>query len=72
MLCKVDVVDISAEAKTYGKHPLKEFMSDGPNKTGGIISTFCIGIRSRVMLGRSINVNRGLVNDAMGVVRSME
>lgn len=71
-LYQIHAVDISLEAKTYGQCPRKEFISDDANKTGGILSTLCIGVGSRVMLRRNINVNHGLVNGAMGVIRKFE
>ncbi|KAF9419793.1 hypothetical protein HW555_003792 [Spodoptera exigua] len=38
----------------------------------GILGTLTIGIGSRVMLRRNINVNHGLVNGAMGIIRRIE
>ncbi|KAF9798928.1 hypothetical protein SFRURICE_019710 [Spodoptera frugiperda] len=66
ILDDLHAVDISLEAKTYGQCPRKEFVSGDPNKTGGILSALHIGIGSRVMLRRNINVNHGLVNGAIG------
>ncbi|KAF9407745.1 hypothetical protein HW555_012336 [Spodoptera exigua] len=71
-LYQINAVDISLEAKTYGKCPRKQYISDDPNKTGGILGTLTIGIGSRVMLRRNINVNHGLVNGAMGIIRRIE
>ncbi|KAF9406992.1 hypothetical protein HW555_012830, partial [Spodoptera exigua] len=71
-LYQINAVDISLEAKTYGQCPRKQYISDDPNKTGGILGTLTIGIGSRVMLRRNINVNHGLVNGAMGIIRRIE
>ncbi len=37
-----------------------------------MVSQIKVGIGSRVMLRRNLNVNHGLVNGAMGVVRQFE
>ncbi|CAH0669364.1 unnamed protein product [Spodoptera exigua] len=71
-LYQINAVDISLEAKTYGQCPRKQYISDDPNKTGGILGTLTIGIGSRVMLRRNINVNHGLVNGAIGIIRRIE
>lgn len=69
---KINAVDISLEPKTYGQTPKKEYISDDPNKTGGIPNNIKLGIGSRAMLRRNININHGLVNGAMGVIRKIE
>lgn len=71
-LYQINATDISLEAKTYGQCPRKEYVPNDPNKTGGILSTISIGLGSRVMLRRNININHGLVTGAMGIVRSIE
>lgn len=68
----INAVDISLEAKTYGQHPRNEYIPNDPNKTGGIPNMLEIGIGSRVMLRRNMNINHGLVNGAMGVIRKIE
>ncbi|CAG5057102.1 unnamed protein product [Parnassius apollo] len=65
-------VDISLDPKTYGQTLKKEYISDDPNKTGGIANMIKLGIGSRAMLRRNINVNHGLVNGAMRVLRNIE
>ncbi|CAG9789627.1 unnamed protein product [Diatraea saccharalis] len=71
-LYKLHAVDISVESKTYGQKLKDVYVSNDPNKTGGIVKYLTIGIGSRVMLRRNFNVTHGLVNGAMGVIRAIE
>lgn len=61
---------IDTECKTYHQAPETEQISNDLNRTGGIISS--TGIASRVTIRRNLNLNRGLVSGAMGVVRNLE
>ncbi|KAL0892661.1 hypothetical protein ABMA27_014384 [Loxostege sticticalis] len=68
----ITAIDTSTESKTYGQTPKPEHLPSDPNRTGGIINSIELGIGSRVMLRRNLNVNKGLVNGAMGVVKAFE
>lgn len=68
----INAVDISLDPKTYGQKPRKEYIPEDPNKTGGIPNQLKLGVGSRAMLRRNINVNQGLVNGAMGVIRRID
>lgn len=68
----INAVDISLDPKTYGQKPREEFIPEDPNKTGGIPNQLKLGVGSRAMLRRNINVNHGLVNGAMGVIRRID
>lgn len=68
----IAAVDVSVEAKNYGQKLKKDFIQTDPNKTGGIPNSLVIGVGSRVMLRKNINVNHGLVNGAIGIIRKSE
>lgn len=65
-------VDTSTETKTYGRKPQSEHVPNDPNKTGGLVNKLHIGIGSRVMLRQNLNIHRGLVNGAMGIVKGID
>ncbi|KAI5632228.1 PIF1-like helicase domain-containing protein [Phthorimaea operculella] len=67
----IKAMDTSTETKTYGQVPKPEHIPSDSNRTGGIINSIEIGIGSRVMLRRNLNINRGLVSGAMGVVKKL-
>lgn len=68
----IAAVDVSVEAKTFGQPPKSDFVPRDPNKTGGIPVSIKLGVGSRVMLRKNLNIGHGLVNGAMGVVRTIE
>ncbi|XP_026331489.1 ATP-dependent DNA helicase PIF1-like [Hyposmocoma kahamanoa] len=68
---RINAVDESREAATYGRKPPDNVIPKDINNCGGFLPTINLGVESRVMLRRNISVSDGLVNGAMGIVKKI-
>ncbi|KAL0868792.1 hypothetical protein ABMA27_008224 [Loxostege sticticalis] len=65
-------IDESREVATYGKRPPDNVIPKDVNNCGGLLSEVKLPVESRVMLRRNISVSDGLVNGAMGIVKTIK
>ncbi len=65
-------IDKSIETKNYGEKSNDKYIPNDPNKIVGLVSSITIGVGSGVMLRNNINVQKGFVNGAMGIVTSIK
>ena len=77
-IAKIDIPCIEAGDRHVGKSKRKpkkkkpgweEEKEKPASETGGLETTLTIGVGARIMLRRNLNVARGLVNGAVGVIK---
>ena len=64
---------VSLDKSVDGGQPVDvKYIPENGNKTAGLVSQIEIGVGSRVMLRRNINISKGLVNGSMGIISSIQ
>ncbi|CAH2096630.1 unnamed protein product [Euphydryas editha] len=69
---KINALDESRVAVTYGKRPPHNVTPVDVNNCIGLLHSIKIDVGSRVMLRRNMAVSDGLVNGAMGIIKKIK